>query len=68
MVTMVTMAASPMRVWEPQISPPGKKLPFPQAEGSLSLWGPATQAFQVPYCLTLGYLEVQSESSPREDL
>lgn len=65
MITMATRAASPMHAWKPQISPLGKRLPFPQAEGSFSLWGPATQTFQVPYCLTLGYLEVQSDSSPR---
>lgn len=35
--------------------------------GQLSLWGPATQAFQIPYCLTLSYLEVQSDSSPRRE-
>lgn len=52
MVTIATRAASPMHAWEPQNSIPGKRLPFPQARGSLSMWGPATQAFQVPYCPT----------------
>lgn len=68
MVTMATRAVSLKHAWEPQTSPLGKRLPFPWVEGSLSVWGPETQAIQVPHCLTLGYVEVQRDSSPRREV